>query len=117
MVHTDFDEHSVIIRHLSDTGPASTLAYREDLIPFGAAIPDDTFFPCQRLAQGIANLLRKKPRLIGKYNFAPGSLELRQQIARRVVGWGAAVDPRRVVITNGAVEALTLCLRAVTKCA
>ena len=115
MVHTDFDEHSVIIRHLSDTGPASTLAYREDLIPFGAAIPDDTFFPCQRLAQGIANLLRKKPRLIGKYNFAPGSLELRQQIARRVVGWGAAVDPRRVVITNGAVEALTLCLRAVTK--
>ncbi|EIN02197.1 helix-turn-helix transcriptional regulator, GntR family, aminotransferase domain-containing [Paraburkholderia hospita] len=115
MVHTEFAEHSVVIRHISDTGPASALAYREDLIPFGAAIPDDAFFPCQRLAHGIANLLRKKPRLVGKYNFAPGTLELRQQIARRAVSWGAAVDPRRVVITNGAVEALTLCLRAVTK--
>ncbi|WP_059415324.1 aminotransferase-like domain-containing protein [Cupriavidus basilensis] len=104
-----------VTRYLASSGPASALAYREDLIPFGAAIPDASFFPCERLATGIANLLRRKPALVGNYNFAPGSLELRQQVARRVVEWGASVDPRRVVITNGAVEAIQLCLRAVTK--
>lgn len=115
ITQADAAESPVVMRYLAQTGPASRLAYREDLIPFGAAIPDDSFFPCQRLAHGIANLLRKKPRLIGRYSFAPGSLELRQQIARRAVQWGTSVDPRRVTITNGAVEALTLCLRAVTK--
>jgi DNA-binding transcriptional MocR family regulator len=107
--------HSIIMRYLADTGPASAMAYRDDLIPFGAAVPDASFFPCERLAIGVANLLRKNPSLIGNYNFAPGSLELRQQIARRVVDWGASVDPRRVIITNGAVEAIHLSLRAVTR--
>ncbi|WP_420997342.1 PLP-dependent aminotransferase family protein [Cupriavidus sp. 30B13] len=106
---------AAVTRYIAATGPASALAYREDLIPFGAAIPDASFFPCGRLATGIANLLRKTPALIGNYNFAPGSLALRQQVARRVVEWGASVDPRRVTITNGAVEAIQLCLRAVTK--
>lgn len=105
----------VLMRYVAPTGPASELAYREDLIPFGAAVPDASYFPCERLSAGIAQLLRKKPSLIGNYNFAPGSLELRQQIARRVVEWGASVDPRRVVVTHGAVEAVQLCLRAVTK--
>jgi len=107
--------HAIVMRYIAETGPASALAYREDLIPFGAAIPDASFFPCERLATGISNLLRKKSSLIGSYNFAPGCLELRQQVARRVVEWGASVDPRRIVITNGAVEAFHLCLRAVTK--
>lgn len=106
---------AIVMRSLAETGPASALAYRDDLIPFGAAVPDASFFPCERLAGGIANLLRKKPALVGSYNFAPGSLALRQQVARRVVDWGASVDPRRVVITNGAVEAVHLCLRAVTR--
>ncbi|RZO09406.1 PLP-dependent aminotransferase family protein [Pseudomonas moorei] len=113
--YSDELSNSVVRRNISSTGQASILTYREDLIPLGAAIPDESFFPCQKLAHGMANLLRKKPKLIGNYNFAPGSLELRQQIARRVIAWGATVDPRRVTITNGAVEGLLLCLRVVTK--
>jgi len=108
-------DNAVVMRYIAETGPASALAYRDDLIPFGAAVPDASFFPCKRLAGGVANLLRKRPTLIGSYNFAPGCIELRQQVARRAVEWGASVDPRRVVITNGAVEAVQLCLRAVTQ--
>ena len=108
-------DSAVVMRYIAETGPAAALAYRDDLIPFGAAVPDASFFPCRRLASGVAKLLRETPMLIGGYNFAPGGLELRQQVARRAVDWGASVDPRRVVITNGAVEAVHLCLRAVTK--
>lgn len=112
---THAPDNAVVMRYIAETGPAAALAYRDDLIPFGAAVPDSSFFPCKRLASGVANLLRERPALIGSYNFAPGSVELRQQVARSAVAWGASVDPRRVVITNGAVEAVHLCLRAVTK--
>lgn len=105
----------IVMRYVTKTGPAAEMAYRDDLIPFGAAVPDSGFFPCEALANNIARLLKKQPALIGSYNFSPGSLELRRQIASRHVDWGANIDPARVVITNGAVEALQLSLRAVTK--
>jgi len=106
---------NIVMRYLAQTGPAAEMAYRDDLIPFGAAVPDASFFPYDVLANNITRLLKKKPALIGSYNFSPGSLELRQQIASRHVDWGANIDPKRVVITNGAVEAIQLSLRAVTK--
>jgi DNA-binding transcriptional MocR family regulator len=106
---------NIVMRYLAQTGPAAEMAYRDDLIPFGAAVPDASFFPCDVLANSITRLLKKKPALIGTYNFSPGSPELRQQIASRHVDWGANIDPKRVVITNGAVEAIQLSLRAVTK--
>lgn len=105
----------LVIRSLTGADPAALLTYREDLLPLGAAVPDDSFFPCRRLASSISNLLRATPSILGTYNFAPGSIELRQQIARRVTDWDAQVDPQRITITNGAVEAVQLCLRAVTK--
>lgn len=105
----------IVMRYVTKTGPAAEMAYRDDLIPFGAAVPDASFFPCEVLANNIARLLKKTPALIGSYNFSPGSLELRRQIASRHVDWGANIDPKRVVITNGAVEAIQLSLRAVTK--
>jgi DNA-binding transcriptional MocR family regulator len=45
----------------------------------------------------------------------PGSDHLRQQIRRRYVGTGFAVAPEEIIVTNGALEALNLCLMAVTR--
>src|SRR5450830_500134 len=73
-------EH-IVMRAIAQAGPAAEMAYRDDLIPFGAAVPDASFFPCELLANIIARLLKKKPALMGSYNFSPGSLELRRQIA------------------------------------
>lgn len=105
----------IITRPTYANGDDAAPIYREDLLPNCAAVPDESYFPCRRLASSITTLLRTTPSILGAYNFAPGSLELRQQIARRVTDWDAHVDPRLITITNGAVEAVQLCLRAVTK--
>ena len=45
----------------------------------------------------------------------PGNLRLRREIAKRYLRQGMAVDPDEVVLTNGAMEALNLCLSAVAR--
>jgi DNA-binding transcriptional MocR family regulator len=49
--------------------------------------------------------------------YAPpnGVLRLREQLARRSIDWGCAVPPDHFVVTNGASEALSLALQAVTR--
>jgi DNA-binding transcriptional MocR family regulator len=44
-----------------------------------------------------------------------GNWDLRQAIARRSFTWGGALHADELVITDGATEALNLCLRAVTR--
>lgn len=48
------------------------------------------------------------------YEFPPGELNLRRQIARRMTEIGSPTDPEELVITNGCQEALVLALRAIT---
>ncbi len=45
----------------------------------------------------------------------PGSPELRRQIARRYLQFGSRVPADEIVVTSGALEALTLCLQTVTR--
>jgi DNA-binding transcriptional MocR family regulator len=49
------------------------------------------------------------------YGIPPGREELRRQIALRARDWGVAATPDEVIITNGCMEALNLCLRAVAR--
>lgn len=85
------------------------------VLPFGAAIPSPGFFPVRRLKAIMNEVLRRDPALLGVYEFAPGLPFLRQQIARRALSWGCSLDAERVVVTNGAVEAIHLCLQTVTE--
>ena len=49
------------------------------------------------------------------YDTLPGRRELRVQIARRAMDAGCSLSPEDLVITTGAMEAITLALRAITK--
>ncbi|MBU2967314.1 PLP-dependent aminotransferase family protein [Amphritea sp. 2_MG-2023] len=92
-----------------------TAAQNPGLLPFGAAVPSPSLFPITRLKSIMSRLLRHKPELLGSYDFAPGSMELRRELARRSLRWGCTIDPEAIVVTNGCVEAISLALRAVTK--
>lgn len=83
-------------------------------VPFDSAIPDDTFIPVRRLSQILSGLLRHDPGILGRNTSARGDLNLRNQIARRLIEWNCQVDPDQLVITNGGLEAIGLCLRALT---
>lgn len=91
------------------------LARDRHLVPLGSAFPGVELFPLDRLARCLASGMRKlDPRSIVQ-SLPPGDERLRQQIALRYGLHGSAVDVDEIVITNGAMEALNLCLEAVTQ--
>ena len=90
-------------------------AARADVVPLGAAIPDVRMTPIARLQRIVATLARRHGASMATYSLPPGREELRRQIALRVRDWGVRLDPDDVVITHGCMEAINLCLRAVTR--
>lgn len=85
------------------------------LVPLGSAFPDPQLFPIQRLAKSAATALRfmDGAALIADMPF--GVPELRRQIAQRYAMAGVALSHDDILITTGAMEALNLCLQAVTQ--
>ena len=73
------------------------------------------FYPGGKLGRMLSSQLRRQPGLIGQYPLPPGSLRLRQQIARRSMTLGMLLEPGDVVLTHGCMEALQLALRVTTK--
>lgn len=85
------------------------------IVPLGSAFPSPHLFPLQRLAKSLA----RSTRLISPWStvvdLPPGNEHLRRQIALRYMGIGIAQPMEEIVVTNGALEALNLCLMAVTR--
>lgn len=83
-------------------------------VPFGSAFPSPTLFPLQRLARSLASASRNMdPRMVVS-DLSPGNPQLRRQIALRYMVAGLVLPMDELLITNGALEALNLCLQAVT---
>lgn len=88
---------------------------KREVVPFGSAFPSPHLFPLQRLAKTLAATVQKiDPRASVEY-LIQGNAQLRRQIARRYVADGIAMQADDLVVTNGAMEALNLCLAAVTQ--
>ncbi len=88
---------------------------RHDLVPFGSAFPSPLLFPLERLARAMASSVQKLDPWNAIDDLSPGSPRLRRNIALRYLADGLQVHTDEIVITNGALEALNLCLAAVTK--
>lgn len=85
------------------------------IVPLGSAFPDPALFPLAALSRSMAGAMRTLDPRSTVTDITPGNAELRRHIALRYQQDGADVGPDDVVITNGALEALTLCLQAVTR--
>ena len=85
------------------------------VVPFGAAVPSPEFLPTGRMNTLLARAVRRDPVASQTYDSLPGRRELRVQIARRAMDAGCSLSPDDLVITTGAMEAITLGLRAITR--
>ncbi|MGS7249545.1 PLP-dependent aminotransferase family protein [Pseudomonas sp. SK] len=84
-------------------------------VPFGSAFPSPELFPLQRLSRSLASASRSMdPRMVVT-DLSPGNPQLRRQIALRYMVGGLMLPMEELLITNGALEALNLCLQAVTQ--
>ncbi|WP_445657773.1 aminotransferase-like domain-containing protein [Achromobacter sp. NCFB-sbj8-Ac1-l] len=86
-----------------------------EVTPLGSAFPSPLLFPLPRLAQAMATHLKRQDPLATIEDLSPGNPGLRRQIALRYLIAGINVPASDIVITNGALEALNLCLQAVTQ--
>lgn len=86
-----------------------------DVVPLGSAFPSPSLFPLDKLARSLTPAMRKLTPDRMVEDLTLGNERLRRQISLRYVMAGAAVEVDEIVITHGAMEALNLCLQAVTQ--
>ncbi len=82
------------------------------LVPFGPAMPDPALQPGAELHRIIAAIGREGAAGCERYGVPPGLPALRLAVARRAAGFGCGIGPEDLITTAGALEALTLALRA-----
>lgn len=82
---------------------------------FGLAIPHQELLPRQALGRATNAVIRYQQARIGSALPSPGDIDLRRQIAHRMLSTGCFVHPDQIVITNGCQEAILLSLQTVAK--
>lgn len=86
-----------------------------DVVPLGSAFPAAHLFPFDELARSGARAMRrlKAGQITGA--LTAGDEGLRQVLRRRYALQGVPLADNELIVTNGAMEALNLCLQAVTQ--
>lgn len=84
------------------------------VVPLGSAFPAAQLFPFDALARSGARAMRRVKPLAITSALTAGEDSLRQALRRRHALQGVALAEHELVITNGAMEALNLCLQAVS---
>ena len=84
-------------------------------VAFGSGCPAGELFALERVRRAMAALALRDRGSLGRYGLPPGTEQFRRAVARRALEWGCRFDWRNLVTTTGCMEAVNLCLRAVTK--
>lgn len=86
-----------------------------DVLNFALAVPDASLIPAAKINKSVVYALRNTANHCINYEHTQGNPELRQQVAKLCFNWGGKIKPADVIITSGCLEAVTTCLKAVTK--
>lgn len=84
-------------------------------VPLGTALPDAALLPTTQLARTLAAVTRRDRVRSAMLAIPSGAEELRLEIARRLVASRVTVGADDVVVTNGAMEAVSLGLRVLAR--
>lgn len=87
----------------------------EKLVNFSMAAPSFSLLPIAKLNKAVMHTLRESKTSCTHYEHVQGNLDLRKQIVRQAFNWDGRLSENDVVVTAGCVEAMSLCVKAVTK--
>ena len=87
----------------------------DKILSFSLGAPDSSLLPAAKLNKSVMHVLRSSKDSCLSYEHIQGNELLRKQIARLSFNWGGALSDDDIVVTAGCMEALSLCLRAVTR--
>jgi DNA-binding transcriptional MocR family regulator len=87
----------------------------EKLLNFSMGAPAIELLPTAKLNKAVMHVLRESKTSCLRYEHIQGNAALRKQIARQAFNWGGTPSDDDIIVTAGAVEAMSLCIKAITK--
>ena len=88
---------------------------KNDIVNFSVAAPPPSLLPAARLTKSMVHALRSTPQQGLQYEDSQGNADLRRQLALLSFNWGGKSSAADVVVTAGCMEAVVMCLKAVTQ--
>ncbi len=85
------------------------------LLDFSMGVPSVELLPVAKLNKAVMHALRASADSCVNYEHIQGNTFLRKQIARQTFNWGGKFGESDIIVTAGAVEALALSIKAITK--
>ncbi len=115
IIQPDVLTHDVSVKEMISSIYSDLAMHNDKIINLAMAVPDVSLLPTAKINKSVMHVLRNNPDHCINYEHTQGNLELRKQISKLAFNWGGKVKPDEVVVTSGCLEAITTCLRAVTK--
>lgn len=115
MVQPDTLSHEVSVKEMISSIYSDIAMHGKKIVNFALAVPDPSLLPMAKINKSVVQALRESPDSCISYEHTQGNPELRKQIAKLAFNWGGKVKPDEVIVTNGCLEAITLCIKAITK--
>lgn len=84
-------------------------------VQFGAAIPDPTILPSEKLGRIMAAEVRRTKGHGTDYAMGSGLPKLRHQIVRHMLKAGVTLSPDEILITSGASEGVSLAMKVLCR--
>ena len=82
------------------------------LLPLGMTVIDADLLPFKALSRIIKATTQQQLKQLLSYALSEGSLDLKRRIAHRYLGVVEGISEEDIIITNGCMEAVALCLLA-----
>ncbi len=115
MIQHEQLSHDVSVKEMIASIYTDIVLYNKKVINLAMAVPDASLLPVAKLNKSVVQVLRNNNDSCIHYEHVQGNIELRKQIAKLSFNWGGKVKPEEVIVTGGCLEAITMCLRAVTQ--
>ena len=87
----------------------------QHILNFSMGAPSVELLPTAKLSKAVMHVLRESKTGCLHYEHVQGNVLLRRQIARQAFNWGGTPCEDDIVVTAGAVEALSLCVKAIAQ--
>ncbi len=103
------------VRMISMVNSVVAAANNPDLIPLGASTLSPELLPVKHFTKILKSINTRDMKGMLTYALTEGDLKLRRRLAAKSLGVLDGTGPEDIIITNGCVEAVNLCLQALVK--
>ncbi|WPU97786.1 PLP-dependent aminotransferase family protein [Mucilaginibacter sp. cycad4] len=87
----------------------------DSVLQLSRSSPPLSLIPLAKLSKSMMESIRHSPTGNITYENPEGNMALRKQVAKNAFNWGGNITEDDVITTQGCLEALIFCLRALTK--